>query len=190
MLKTLCEEFQEELSAYALGDLEEGVNRRFRMHLETCLLCRKELMETEDALHMLPLGLTAAKPPSNLKSKLQARIQSMTAFPVAAVIDFDAIEWEDCDIPGVRFHWLRKDENGTTAAFVRIPPGFMFPDHRHLGNEDSLVLQGGFRDSSGEYDRGDYIHYEAGTVQEGLVALDGEDCILFIVTQQGIEFLT
>lgn len=185
---TLCEEFLNELDACAFEGPDSDMCTRFRPHLDECDSCSKELLQTQNALNFLPLELPDAPLRAELKQKVLSRISLLEALPYTGTFNFDALQWEDSDIPGVRFHWLRRDESGTTAALLRIPPGHFFPNHRHVGAEDSLVLQGGFRDSLGQYERGDYVHYDAGTVQEGLQAFDGEECILFVVSQQGIEF--
>lgn len=187
MAMTSCEEFLSEMDVCAFADPDAEICKRFRAHLSTCDSCSKELLETQNALNFLPLGLPQAPLRRELKQKILGQIAA-EARPNAGLFNFDALDWKPSDIPGLRFHWLRRDETGTTAALVRISPGHFFPNHRHIGPEDSLVLQGGFRDNRGQYERGDYVHYEAGSVQTGLQALDDEECILFVVNQQGIEF--
>ena len=79
---------------------------------------------------------------------------------------------------------------GSGAVYYKILPGYPTPAHRHRGAEDCLVLQGGFRDARGEYRAGDLVYYEPGSVHEDFRALEDEDCILFVVYQQGgIEVL-
>lgn len=76
---------------------------------------------------------------------------------------------------------------GADVGFVRVAAGCPFPAHRHLGDERVLVLQGGFRDSSGAVFRaGDSIEQPAGSAHE-FVALPGAD-LIYAVVVFGVEF--
>jgi len=76
---------------------------------------------------------------------------------------------------------------GAMAGFGRLRPGARFPKHGHLGDETTLVMAGGFRDSSGiEVERGDEL-YEAPGSEHDFVVLDGEDCIAAVIALNGIE---
>jgi putative transcriptional regulator len=44
------------------------------------------------------------------------------------------------------------------ARLMRIAPGSAMPRHTHAGNELLLVLQGGYSDQTGHYDRGDVAY--------------------------------
>jgi putative transcriptional regulator len=44
------------------------------------------------------------------------------------------------------------------ARLMRIAPGSAMPRHTHAGNELLLVLQGGYSDHTGHYDRGDVAY--------------------------------
>ena len=82
---------------------------------------------------------------------------------------------------------------------IRMEPGCGYAPHRHVGTEDVLVLQGGYRDEFGRYLQGDHVHYPAGTrhspvalgdssgsggVQGGMPA-----CVLLATVSHGIELL-
>lgn len=76
---------------------------------------------------------------------------------------------------------------GTTACFLRGPPGARFPRHRHLGWEHVFLLQGGFKEVGGDsHWAGEKVSRAPGTEHE-LVVLTGGDCILAAVSQ-GIDF--
>ena len=55
-------------------------------------------------------------------------------------------------------------ERGGGAVLIRMEPGCGYAPHRHLGSEDVLVLQGGYRDEHGEYRSGEHVHYVGGSV--------------------------
>jgi anti-sigma factor ChrR (cupin superfamily) len=63
------------------------------------------------------------------------------------------------------------------AALVSLEPGSEFPSHPHLGPEKVLVLEGAYRDSSGEeYWRGE-LHQSAAGTQHSFRAMGGIPCI-------------
>lgn len=105
------------------------------------------------------------------------------------MFDFSKIEWHETRHKGVFLNVLRLDEKRRDATvFIRMQPGCRYPAHRHVGVEEVLILQGGYRDSSGEHRAGDYIINEAGSTHYP-IALEGEDCIMFAVAHGGIERL-
>ena len=78
-----------------------------------------------------------------------------------------------------------------------MAPGRGYAPHRHVGTEDVLVLQGGYRDELGEHRRGDHVHYPAGSTHapqalgdpERPAGPDNPACVLFSVVPDGIELL-
>ncbi len=83
---------------------------------------------------------------------------------------------------------MRRDEQtGDGTVFIRMQHGCGYPAHRHVGAEEVLILQGGYRDRTGEHHAGEYLVYEGGSIHHP-IALDGtEDCILFAAAHGGIE---
>lgn len=76
---------------------------------------------------------------------------------------------------------------GADVGFVRVAAGAAFPEHRHLGDERVLVLQGGYRDSGGAVVRaGDLVDQPAGSAH-AFVALPEAD-LLYAVVVRGVEF--
>jgi putative transcriptional regulator len=72
---------------------------------------------------------------------------------------------------------------------LRLAPGVVFPRHSHVGEEISLVLDGGLRDSTGrEFSRGGELYKPAGS-EHDLAALTGPPCITATIAFGGIEFL-
>ena len=105
------------------------------------------------------------------------------------MFNFSTIEWRETRHKGVFLNILRRDEKTRDATvFIRMQPGCSYPAHRHIGVEEVLILQGGYRDSKGEHRAGDYIINEAGSAHHP-VALEGEDCVMFAVAHRGIEVL-
>jgi anti-sigma factor ChrR (cupin superfamily) len=101
-----------------------------------------------------------------------------------------SIEWRETKHKGIYLHVLRRDkETGDATLFIRMEQGCGYPAHSHTGTEEVLILQGGYRDHTGEHRAGDYLINEAGSAHYP-IALDGsEDCIMLAITHGGIELL-
>ena len=120
------------------------------------------------------------------------------------VAQFERLPWRDTQDPGVQWLPLRLEQQqstgakrGGSAVLIRLEPGRGYVRHRHLGPEDVLVLQGGYRDERGAYTAGATVHYPADT-SHGPVALgdatrpegpDNPACVLYAVVENGIEVL-
>ena len=103
--------------------------------------------------------------------------------------DFNSIDWKPTRHRGIFVNILRRDEkNGDATVLIRMEPGCAYPAHRHVGLEEVLILQGGYRDSRGERRAGDYILNDAASAHAP-IALEGEDCIMLAVAHGGIELL-
>lgn len=75
------------------------------------------------------------------------------------------------------------------AAIGRLRPGGRFPHHEHVGDEVTVVLEGGFRDEAdgAEVWRGEELFKAAGTAH-GFVVLEGVDCIAAVLAVGGVSF--
>lgn len=189
------EEHQDTMALYALGALEAEVAKPIAERLQAGdEATTAELEQAEQLIALMGHMAPAVAPPAGLKQRLLERIQDesppsvMPPAPSAMrpSMDLASLDWVPSDWPGVHVHWLRQDEvTGSGAVYFHIQPGYPAPSHRHIGAEDCLVVQGGFRDRRGEYHAGDLVYYEPGSVHEDFQALDDEPCILFVVYQQG-----
>ncbi len=99
--------------------------------------------------------------------------------------DLDGLSWtarsnglEQCEVPLAN--------SGYKASLLRIKAGEKMPRHTHKGSEYTLVLKGGFSDSSGHYGRGDMAVCD-GSVDHSPVADAGEDCICLTVLDAPIR---
>jgi len=100
------------------------------------------------------------------------------------------INWRPTRHDGIFVNVLRRDEKtGDASVLIRMQAGHGYPAHRHVGIEEVFILQGGYRDSSGERHAGEYFINDAGSCHHP-VALDGEDCIMIAFAHGGIELLT
>jgi putative transcriptional regulator len=65
--------------------------------------------------------------------------------------------------------------------------GKPFPEHRHGGVEEVVVLEGGFEDGDERLEAGDWFSKQEGT-RHAPRALEGEDCWLVVRTEAEIRF--
>lgn len=104
-------------------------------------------------------------------------------------MDVASIPWHGTRTPGVAIHGLWRDPaSGDTAVLVRMDPARGYPPHRHVGDEEVFVLQGGYRDRFGIHRVGQFVRNAAGTTHAP-VALEGEPCVLFAMAHGGIDVL-
>ncbi|MCC6624687.1 MAG: transcriptional regulator [Deltaproteobacteria bacterium] len=103
----------------------------------------------------------------------------------------DASLWERELVPGMDALWV---EGGPAVAgcirgFARLRAGVAFPDHRHLGPETTLVLEGAMLESGGATVRpGETLVMHEGSEHNYRAAPGGTDLLFFVVVGQGIAF--
>jgi putative transcriptional regulator len=85
------------------------------------------------------------------------------------------------------FEEIRLDLPGDhhRASLLRLEPGHGLPAHSHVGAEYTVVLQGGFTDSTGNYVAGDFAQGRGAEAHEP-IADAGEPCIALIVLDKPI----
>jgi len=71
------------------------------------------------------------------------------------------------------------------VSLLRLEPGRGLPMHRHVGEEFTVVLQGGYTDSTGNYGVGDFA-VGPGPEQHEPIADPGEPCVALIVIEKPI----
>lgn len=80
---------------------------------------------------------------------------------------------------------LRLAHDSHRVELLRLEPGRGLPLHRHAGAEYTVVLQGGYTDSTGSYRVGDFA-VGPGAEQHEPIADPGPPCIAMIVLEQPI----
>ena len=103
-------------------------------------------------------------------------------------MDLSRIPFKETRHAGVQIHFLHSDpETGHVTALIKMAPGCSYPRHRHKGAEELFILQGGYQDELGEYRAGEYVRYEDGSTHHPVALRDGEDCVFFAISQEGID---
>lgn len=87
---------------------------------------------------------------------------------------------------GIRQQILMADRSGS-LRLLYIPPGRRVPEHSHGGLELTLVLQGSFSDSSGQFCVGD-VEDADDEINHQPVAGEGDPCICLAATDAPLRF--
>jgi anti-sigma factor ChrR (cupin superfamily) len=101
-------------------------------------------------------------------------------------LDVSAIEWEPTKFPGVDIKVLYRDDRGGQTTLTRMAPGARLPTHRHVGIEQSYVLQGTLVDDDGACSAGNFVWRRAGSVHD---AWSPDGCVVLGVFEAPNEFL-
>ena len=85
-----------------------------------------------------------------------------------------------CKLPGCTEH--------DQLWFVRVSPGKTAPQHRHTGDEWTVVLEGGFSDNTGSYAAGDFLIAPDGSRHRPVADLTGA-CVCLVMLR-GAPYFT
>lgn len=195
---------------FALGNLSPTERADIDAELVRSPALRAELSEILELAGALPLALPPIEPSPSVKARLLESISASKPYSpwiekLARLVDvgvesarklmdlaYDPKEWGDGGMDGFELiHFQGGPATaGADVGFVRAAPGFRFPQHRHDGDEITLVLQGAYRDSAdGVVARaGDWIVRPAGS-EHHYVVEPGEPCVYATVLHRGLEVL-
>ena len=96
--------------------------------------------------------------------------------------------WRGALAPGFRFLELAAElPRGVNLYLIHMAAGRPFPEHRHLGLEEAVILAGGLADETGRFEAGDWDAKEEGTHHTPR-ALEDEDCWLVARMEAEIRF--
>jgi anti-sigma factor ChrR (cupin superfamily) len=127
-------------------------------------------------------------------------------------LDDASIPWRSTRHPGITWFALGggSEEGGDEASdedeaiekkeavvLIRMSPGCGYPPHLHVGAEDVVILQGGYRDELGEHEAGTFLRYPAGSTHAPVATGDrsrpesaaNPACILFAIAREGVRTL-
>jgi putative transcriptional regulator len=197
------------LPEYALGTLPAGERGAVEGHLRACGRCAAELAATSDALHAAALAQAEMVAPTlAVRKRLMERVRGHGRFApfgarVAEMFDlalekvdalFDTLEEPKNWVPGPgggnELYFVPRGPRlaAAEAGFVRLDPGLHFPQHVHLGQEITLILQGELTEQpSGQHCKaGDCFVREGGSEHSFIVGPGG--CLFAVVVFGGVNF--
>lgn len=185
------------LAAYASGSLPQPFALVLAAHISLCDTCRAGY-----EAHLAAGGIVLdAAAPADLSDGFRAGVLDRldAPAPAAPVQGRDGIypgpvmealkgrspKWKSLGL-GVRQCILSADDAGS-ARLLHIPPGQAVPDHSHGGLELTLVLQGSFRDETGQFATGD-LEIADQDLEHTPVADAGPPCVCLAATDAPLRF--
>jgi|SRR5476651_2260559 putative transcriptional regulator len=191
---------EELLLDYAAGALPEGPALVVALHVALDPAARK-MVETLSGLGGVLLeGEAAAEIDASALDHVLAQLDRVSVEPRSVSTPAPAgFEWAP---PALRRHlgaaprWKRKfggfeeiriSLHGDThrVSLLRLDPGKGLPVHRHVANEYTVVMQGGYTDNTGSYGVGDFA-VGPGVEAHEPIADPGEPCIALLVEEKPI----
>ncbi|WP_421999912.1 ChrR family anti-sigma-E factor [Reyranella sp.] len=188
---------------YAAGTLAPGPSLAVALHVALDPVARRTVADLGAMAGLLledAGGAPGAAADEGALERMLARLDSEPVEPPPAPWSAPAgFEWAPAPLarhlgPASRwrrilgkFDEIRLDVPGThhRASLLRLEPGHGLPMHRHVGEEYTVVLQGGYTDATGNYGVGDFA-VGPGPDQHEPVADPGEPCIALIVIDNPI----
>ncbi len=186
---------------YAAGTLAPGPALAVALHVALDPAARRTVERLGVLGGVLVEGEGESEAPFDealLQSTL-ARLDGVAVEPSPApYVPQPGFEWVPAPLarhlaPGVRwkrafggFEEMRLSLPGEhRVSLLKLAPGRGLPMHRHVGEEFTVVLQGGYTDATGNYGVGDFA-VGPGPEQHEPIADPGEPCIALIVIEKPI----
>lgn len=102
-------------------------------------------------------------------------------------VDVESMDWQPTRFPGIRIRILWQDETtGAYTAMFQVDPGARLPKHRHVGVEQTYVLEGSLVDDEGVCTAGNFVWRHPQSVHS---AHSPDGCLAIGIFQQPNEFL-
>ena len=101
-------------------------------------------------------------------------------------LDLAKTDWAPSGFPGVWNKVLYEDASGRRTILTRFELGARLPRHRHVGLEQTFILEGSLVDDDGVCTAGNFVWRRPGSVHE---AWSPDGCIGLGVFELPNEFL-
>jgi putative transcriptional regulator len=194
---------EELLLAHACGAADEALSLIVATHLALCPQCRAKVAKMESLGGAILSDIEPAAISDNALRAVMARLNAapgeipaprasaggpfVAPEPLRSYLggDLDRVRWRTVG-PGISYKPLFR-RGPSRAQLIRSRPGRGVGAHSHGGEEFTLVLAGGFTDTTGHYRRGD-LQTTDETVLHRPLADDGEDCIVLAVNDAPLKF--
>lgn len=193
----------ETLTAFAVGNLDEGRSVVVAAHAELCSRCRRWIATVETIGGVLlsdlpPAGLandalsralaTIGRGGYTERAPAQGDVPSDLGMLPKAARSYAVGPWRWMG-PGI--HWRPIDvpaDRGARVFLLKAAPGTKMPHHTHTGTELTLVLSGAFTHEGGHYGPGDFDEADD-TVEHQPIVAAGEDCICLVAMEGSLRLL-
>ncbi len=182
------EQMTETAALYALGALATDERQAFEQLLAADESLRAECQSFDALIADLALCANAAAPSAALRDQLLSRIAATAQEP--KVVTAKTL-LPNVDIRAQEGHWQQLSEKvfcktlfadphtGLVTSLVKLEPGGFLPRHRHLGVEQTLVVEGDCIVNGHVFYPGDYRLRDCDT-EDGAVTTEHGTLIMLI----------
>jgi len=186
---THSEEHLDLVFLFALQALPPAEIASVEAQISSCKDCQQEI-ETFRPIVRSFVGWSTdvLRPAESLWSRIANRIATETNTrpfvpPLKAPVKPD---WEEA-APGIHVKILaRNAENDSVSMLVRLDPGTDYPRHTHGGIEELHLLHGILKVDDRTLYPGDFLHSEAGSVDQRVWSETGCTCFLVTSTKDAL----
>lgn len=197
-----------ELLEFSAGNLDWAVSICVAAHLQFCPHCKNKIAQFNriggslldnvepaeveiSSFSNLMKRIKSAKPEPKLdEPKVNQELNSARAKSLPSVVQKliprdKALKWSFVS-PALRAAHLETGQDKYEVCFHKIKRGGKVASHDHRGTEITLVLEGSFSDSEGNYSAGDYIVKKPGETHRPMAAQD-QDCLCLSVSEAPVR---
>ncbi len=194
---------EEQIPELVLGGLDDETRARVEAHVAGCASCRAERRAVEEALalYLESLAIEGAPEAPRLRLMESVRGEGTLVDKIVRLFDLareqatklldqlaDRASWVPGPLPGMQLYHFTPGPRmaGVDAGLIFFPGNMTFPVHKHLGEEQMLVVQGGFRELGGaHYGVGELLSMPADSAHS--FVMDPEGCVAAVSLRVGIE---
>lgn len=178
----MCLSCREKLSSYTelLADNALGSDRKIDQHISTNLtdvFCK--IVSSSDEAPVIQHNHCLSPSVISLNGQDYSVPRSLQKYVT------DVGEWRH--LLGKIWFCSANIGEGYLAQFIFMEKGGSVPEHKHLGNELTLVLDGEFEDGLSSYDTGDFLKMN-GSHSHAPIAITERGCMVFSVIDQPLQF--
>ena len=174
---------------FALQALSSQEIASVEAQISSCEDCRQEIETLRPIVRsFVGWSTDVLRPADSLWGRLAKRIASETVTePFVPPLEAPAKpEWEQV-APGIHVKILARNmENDSVSMLVRLDPGTDYPAHAHGGMEELHLLHGILKVDDRTLYPGDFIHSEAGSVDQRVWSETGCTCFLETSTRDAL----
>jgi anti-sigma factor ChrR (cupin superfamily) len=194
------ETITEQAAMHALGMLGQSEAHAFDRGLdEDREGYAAELAAFETVVAALAFSAPEQAPSANVRERLLARVAAETSHKVQGKIETQSASPQFRSVRLNEGRWKQVGEGafiktlfvdqhkGSVTSLVKIEPGGRLPGHRHLGIEESIIIEGDCRVNGEVLLPGDYRRAMAGTTDSELTTERGT--LFVLIATREVEFL-
>jgi anti-sigma factor ChrR (cupin superfamily) len=189
------EQMLEQAALYALGALNTDEVKAFEQLLASDERLRAECASFNGVMADLAMCTNEAVPPHTTRETLLARIAKIEQKPKVVLATASKTPALNVDIRAQEGNWMQLAEkvfcktlfvdpqSGLVTSLVKLEPGGYLPRHRHLGVEQTLVVEGDCVINGQVFYPGDY-RVRACNTEDGAVTTEHGTLIMLIAPER------